>query len=143
MKKILVVLAAAVMSASLSYAQKSWESNPCASKGKIVAPVLSSSIVDEIVIVSDNPGEWKFSASVETEGGKEIVSIVMDAPQPCAPARFNVYFTFPQKECSTHGLRTSPAEPISTRFGAAATTPAPLRSECRSMSISTTTTQTA
>ena len=58
MKKILVVLAAAVMSASLSYAQKSWESNPCASKGKIVAPVLSSSIVDEIVIVSDNPGEW-------------------------------------------------------------------------------------
>lgn len=112
MKKILVVLAAAVMSASLSYAQKSWESNPCASKGKIVAPVLSSSIVDEIVIVSDNPGEWKFSASVETEGGKEIVSIVMDAPQPCAPARFNVYFTFPQKgvfntwtsdvSCGTH-----------------------------------------
>ncbi|MDD7133279.1 MAG: alpha-galactosidase, partial [Bacteroidales bacterium] len=112
MKKILVVLAAAVMSASLSYAQKSWESNPCASKGEIVAPVLSSSIVDEIVIVSDNPGEWKFSASVETEGGKEIVSIVMDAPQPCAPARFNVYFTFPQKgvfntwtsdvSCGTH-----------------------------------------
>lgn len=112
MKKILVIIAAVTMSASFSYAQKSWESNPCASKGKIVAPVLSSSIVDEIVIVSDNPGEWKFSASVETEGGKEIVSIVMDAPQPCAPARFNVYFTFPQKgvfntwtsdvSCGTH-----------------------------------------
>lgn len=112
MKKILVMIAAVTMSASFSYAQKSWESNPCASKGKIVAPVLSSSIVDEIVIVSDNPGEWKFSASVETEGGKEIVSIVMDAPQPCAPARFNVYFTFPQKgvfntwtsdvSCGTH-----------------------------------------
>lgn len=112
MKKILVMIAAVSMSASFSYAQKSWESNPCASKGKIVAPVLSSSIVDEIVIVSDNPGEWKFSASVETEGGKEIVSIVMDAPQPCAPARFNVYFTFPQKgvfntwtsdvSCGTH-----------------------------------------
>lgn len=112
MKKILVMIAAVTMSASLSYAQKSWESNPCASKGKIVASVLSSSIVDEIVIVSDNPGEWKFSASVETEGGKEIVSIVMDAPQPCAPARFNVYFTFPQKgvfntwtsdvSCGTH-----------------------------------------
>ena len=97
MKKILVMIAAVTMSASFSYAQKSWESNPYASKGKIVAPVLSSSIVDEIVIVSDNPGEWKFSASVETEGGKEIVSIMMDAPQPCAPARFNVYFTFPQK----------------------------------------------
>lgn len=112
MKKILVMIAAVTMSASFSYAQKSWESNPWASKGKIVAPVLSSSIVDEIVIVSDNPGEWKFSASVETEGGKEIVSIVMDAPQPCAPARFNVYFTFPQKgvfntwtsdvSCGTH-----------------------------------------
>lgn len=112
MKKILVMIAAVTMSASFSYAQKSWESNPCASKGKIVAPVLSSSIVDEIVIVSDSPGEWKFSASVETEGGKEIVSIVMDAPQPCAPARFNVYFTFPQKgvfntwtsdvSCGTH-----------------------------------------
>ena len=112
MKKILVMIAAVSMSASFSYAQKSWESNPCASKGKIVAPVLSSSIVDEIVIVSDNPGEWKFSASVETDGGKEIVSIVMDAPQPCAPARFNVYFTFPQKgvfntwtsdvSCGTH-----------------------------------------
>ena len=112
MKKILVMIAAVTMSASFSYAQKSWESNPCASKGKIVAPVLSSSIVDEIVIVSDNPGEWKFSASVETEGGKEIVSIVMDAPQPCAPAKFNVYFTFPQKgvfntwtsdvSCGTH-----------------------------------------
>ena len=112
MKKILVMIAAVTMSASFSYAQKSWESNPCASKGKIVAPVLSSSIVDEIVIVSDNPGEWKFSASVETEGGKEIVNIVMDAPQPCAPARFNVYFTFPQKgvfntwtsdvSCGTH-----------------------------------------
>ena len=112
MKKILVMIAAVTMSASFSYAQKSWESNPCASKGKIVAPVLSSSIVDEIVIVSDNPGEWKFSASVETDGGKEIVSIVMDAPQPCAPARFNVYFTFPQKgvfntwtsdvSCGTH-----------------------------------------
>lgn len=112
MKKILVMIAAVTMSASFSYAQKSWESNPCASKGEIVAPVLSSSIVDEIVIVSDNPGEWKFSASVETEGGKEIVSIVMDAPQPCAPARFNVYFTFPQKgvfntwtsdvSCGTH-----------------------------------------
>ena len=91
------MIAAVTMSASFSYAQKSWESNPFSSKGKIVAPVLSSSIVDEIVIVSDNPGEWKFSASVETEGGKEIVSIMMDAPQPCAPARFNVYFTFPQK----------------------------------------------
>lgn len=112
MKKILVMIAAVTMSASFSYAQKSWESNPCASKGKIIAPVLSSSIVDEIVIVSDNPGEWKFSASVETEEGKEIVSIVMDAPQPCAPARFNVYFTFPQKgvfntwtsdvSCGTH-----------------------------------------
>lgn len=112
MKKILVMIAAVTMSASFSYAQKSWESNPYASKGKIVAPVLSSSIVDEIVIVSDNPGEWKFSASVESDGGKEVISIVMDAPQPCAPARFNVYFTFPQKgvfntwtsdvSCGTH-----------------------------------------
>ena len=143
MKKILVLIAAVTMSASFSYAQKSWESNPYASKGKIVAPVLSSSIVDEIVIVSDNPGEWKFSASVETEGGKEIVSIVMDAPQPCAPARFTSISHFLRKECSTHGLRTSAAVPISPRFGAAATTPADLRSECRSMSISTTTTQTA
>ncbi len=95
-----------------SYAQKSWESNPYASRGEIVTPVLRSSIVDEIIIASDNPGKWKFSASVEAEGGKEIVSIVMDAPQPCAPAKFSVYFTFPQKgvfntwssevSCGTH-----------------------------------------
>ena len=97
MKKILVVLAAAVMSASFSYAQKSWENNIFASKGEIVTPVLRSSIVDEIVIVSDNPGDWKFSATVEADGGKEVISIKMDAPQPSAPAKFNVYFTFPQK----------------------------------------------
>ena len=112
MKRILVVFAAVVISASFSFAQKSWESNPYASKGEIVAPVLWSSIVDEIIIVSENPGDWKFSASVEAEGDKEIVSIVMDAPQPCSPAKFNVYFTFPQKgvfntwnsdvSCGTH-----------------------------------------
>ena len=112
MKKFFVVLAAVALSASFSYAQKSWENNPYASKGEIIAPVLKSSLVEEIVIVSDTPGEWKFSASVETDGDKEIISIVMDAPQPCVPAKFNVYFTFPQKgvfntwnsdvSCGTH-----------------------------------------
>lgn len=112
MKRIFVVLAAVVISASFSFAQKSWESNPYASKGEIVAPVLRSSIVDEIIIVSENPGDWKFSASVEAEGDKEIVRIVMDAPQLCSPAKFNVYFTFLQKgafniwssdaSCGTH-----------------------------------------
>lgn len=97
MKKILVSLAAIVVSASFSHAQETWKSNPCASKGEIVAPVLKSSVVDEIVIVSENPGEWKFSASVDSEGDREIVNIRMDAPQACAPAKFNVYFTFPQK----------------------------------------------
>ncbi len=97
MKKILITLALAALSASFTYAQKSWESNPYASKGEIVAPVLKSSIVDEIIIISDNPGDWKFSASVEMNGDKEIISIAMDSPQPCAPAKFNVYFTFPQK----------------------------------------------
>ena len=96
MNKNTITTAALMLLSICTYAQKSWESNPFASKGEIVTPVLKSSIVDEIVIVSDNPGDWKFSASVETCGGKEIVSISMDAPKPCAPARFNAYFTFSQ-----------------------------------------------
>lgn len=108
----ILAIALSALSFCVSYAQSTWTGNPCASKGTIVAPVLSSSLVDEIVIVSDNPGDWKFTASLETDGGKEIISISMDAPKPCAPARFNVYFTFPQKDvfnfwspdvyCGTH-----------------------------------------
>ena len=112
MIKHILTTAALLTLPMFSYAQKSWESNPYASRGEIVTPVLRSSIVDEIIIASDNTGEWKFSASIEAEGGKEIVSIVMDAPQPCVPAKFSVYFTFPQKgvfntwtsdaSCGTH-----------------------------------------
>ena len=97
MKKTLVLLVAVALSASFSLAQETWKNNPFASKGEIVAPILKSSVVDEIVIVSDNPEAWKFSATLDSEGDKEIVSITMDAPQPCTPAKFNVYFTFPQK----------------------------------------------
>lgn len=112
MYKHILTIALASLSFCVSYAQSTWTDNPFASKGTIVAPVLSSSLVDEIVIVSDNPGDWKFTASVENDGGKEIISISMDAASEATPARFNVYFTFPQKgvfnfwspdvNCSTH-----------------------------------------
>ena len=97
MYKHILTIALSTLSICISHAQSTWMDNPFASKGTIVAPVLSSSLVDEIVIVSDNPGDWKFNASLENDGEKEIISISMDAPQPCAPAKFNVYFTFPQK----------------------------------------------
>lgn len=97
MYKHILTIALSALSICVSYAQNTWTGNPCASKGTIVAPVLNSSLVDEIVIVSDNPGDWKFTASLENDGEKEIISISMDAPKPCAPASFNVYFTFPQK----------------------------------------------
>ena len=97
MYRHILAIALSALSFCVSYAQSTWTGNPCASKGTIVTPVLESSLVDEIVIVSDNPGDWKFTASLENDGEKEIISISMDAPQPCAPARFNVYFTFPQE----------------------------------------------
>lgn len=78
------------------FAQQTWAENPFASKGTMVTPVLRSDAVDEIVIVSDNPGTWKFSASAEYEGDMETVSIAMDTPRPCTPPRFSIYFTFPQ-----------------------------------------------
>ena len=112
MYKHILTIALAALSFCVSYAQSTWTDNPFASKGTIVAPVLSSSLVDEIVIVSENPGDWKFTASVENDGGKEIISISMDAASEATPARFNVYFTFPQKgvfnfwspdlNCGTH-----------------------------------------
>lgn len=97
MYRHILAIALSALSFCVSYAQNTWTGNPFVSKGTIVAPVLNSSLVDEIVIVSDNPGDWKFTASLENDGEKEIISISMDAPQPCAPASFNVYFTFPQK----------------------------------------------
>ena len=112
MYKHILTIALSALTVCASYAQSTWTGNPFASKGKIVAPVLESSLVDEIVIVSDNPGDWKFTASLETDGGKEIISISMDAPTEAPPAKFNVYFTFPQKgvfnfwspdlKCDTH-----------------------------------------
>ena len=97
MYKHILTIALSALSVCASYAQSTWTGNPFASKGTIVAPVLSSSLVDEIVIVSDNPGDWKFTASLENDGGKEIISISMDAQTEAPPAKFNVYFTFPQK----------------------------------------------
>lgn len=112
MYRHILAIALSALSVCVSYAQSTWTGNPFASKGTIVAPVLSSSLVDEIVIVSDNPGDWKFTASLENDGGKEIISISMDAPTEAPPAKFNVYFTFPQKgvfnfwspdlKCGTH-----------------------------------------
>ncbi len=112
MYRNILAIALSALSFCVSYAQNTWTGNPFASKGTIVAPVLNSSLVDEIVIVSDNPGDWKFTASLETDGGKEIISISMDAPTEAPPAKFNVYFTFPQKgvfnfwspdlKCGTH-----------------------------------------
>lgn len=97
MYKHILTFALSALSICASYAQNTWTGNPFASKGTIVAPVLESSLVDEIVIVSDNPGDWKFTASLENDGGKEIISISMDAQTEAPPAKFNVYFTFPQK----------------------------------------------
>lgn len=65
MYKHILTIALSALSVCVSYAQNTWTGNPFASKGTIVAPVLSSSLVDEIVIVSDNPGDWKFTASLE------------------------------------------------------------------------------
>lgn len=112
MYRHILAIALSALSFCVSYAQNTWTGNPFASKGTIVAPVLNSSLVDEIVIVSDNPGDWKFTASLENDGEKEIISISMDAPTEAPPAKFNVYFTFPQKgvfnfwspdlKCGTH-----------------------------------------
>lgn len=112
MYRHILAIALSALSFCVSYAQNTWTGNPCASKGTIIAPVLNSSLVDEIVIVSDNPGDWKFTASLENDGEKEIINISMDAPTEAPPAKFNVYFTFPQKgvfnfwspdlKCGTH-----------------------------------------
>lgn len=111
MDRIIIAAALSLLSMSV-YAQKAWESNLFVTKGEIVAPVIYSSLVGDIVVSSDNPGEWKFSASIEKDGDREVVSIVMDAPRPCAPAKFNVFFSFPQRgvfnlwsaatHCGTH-----------------------------------------
>lgn len=49
-----LAIALSALSVCTSYAQSTWTGNPFASKGTIVSPVLSSSLVGEIVIVSDN-----------------------------------------------------------------------------------------
>lgn len=87
--------------------------NPFASKGEIVAPVVRSAAVGDIVVNSPDAGQWNFDVSLTTVGdGKELVTITMDAPQECMPPKFNVYFSFPQKgvfnlwnskgDCYTH-----------------------------------------
>ena len=68
MYRHILSIALSALSFCVSYAQSTWTGNPCASKGTIVTQVLESSLVDEIVIVSDNPGDWKFTASLETDG---------------------------------------------------------------------------
>lgn len=54
MYRNILTIALSALSVCAPYAQSTWTGNPFASKGTIVAPALSSSLVDEIVIVSDN-----------------------------------------------------------------------------------------
>ena len=75
------------------------DNNPfnAASGGTTVVQGLKSTRVGEIRIISANPGDWKFSASIEAEGDKEVLTIVMDSPTPAQPADFKVFFSIPQK----------------------------------------------
>lgn len=97
MKKYIFSILFVVFFSQLAFAQQSFLNNPFSSKGEIVTPIIHSSLVNEIVVVSHNPGPWKFSSSVNKQDGKEIIEIKMDAPKECIPAQFNVYFTFPQE----------------------------------------------
>ena len=96
MKKYIAAVAAIMLPAMSVHGQESLLNNPFATKGELVVPALQSSLVHEIVVVSENPGEWKFSATIAAEGDKEIVHITMNAPRNVVPAAFSVYFTFPQ-----------------------------------------------
>ena len=75
------------------------DNNPfnAASGGTTVVQGLKSTRVGEIRIISANPGDWKFSASIEAEGDREVLTIVMDSPTPAQPADFKVFFSIPQK----------------------------------------------
>lgn len=104
------IVAISLLWATLSSAQVH---NPFASRGEVVAPIVHSSAVGDIIVNSPNAGQWKFDVSLKQVGdGKELVTIKMDSMQECMPPRFNVYFSFPQKgifnlwsakgDCSTH-----------------------------------------
>lgn len=88
MKKYIADVAAIMLPAMSAHGQESWLNNPFATRGELVVPALQSSLVNEIIIVSENPGDWKFSASIDTDGKKEIVHISMDAPHDIAPADY-------------------------------------------------------
>ena len=87
------------IAALLLYIPLAANNNPyyAASNGRLVVPAIKSSAVGEIRIISANPGAWKFDASIEDSGGREILTITMDSPEPALPADFKVFFAMPQK----------------------------------------------
>ena len=111
MKRILLIFLSLQLTVG-AFAQ-SVKNNPFASKGALVAPVLHSAAVGDIVVNSPEVRDWKFDCKLETlSEGKEVLTVSMDAPFECMPPRFNVYFSFPQKgvfnlwnskgDCHTH-----------------------------------------
>ncbi len=69
---------------------------------------LITSSAGEATLICDNPGEWKFNTSLEAVDGKEIITIIMDAPTPQTPPRFSVEMVFPQTDinhlwCGSNG----------------------------------------
>lgn len=63
---------------------------------------LSTKAVGEVVVVCENPGQWRFDASVEGSDGREIITLVLNADQPQQPPKFDVKMVFPQ--VNTHHL---------------------------------------
>lgn len=107
------VFSAIVLLCGISAFAQAVVGNPFASKGELVAPIVHSAAVGDIIVNSSDAGQWEFDSALQTlEDGKELLTITMDAPVECVPARFNVYFSFPQKgvfnlwtaygKCSTH-----------------------------------------
>lgn len=98
---------------TLTASAQAVKNNPFASKGDLVAPVLHSAAVGDIIVNSPEARDWRFDCKLETlSEGKEVLTVSMDAPFESMPPRFNVYFSFPQKgvfnlwnskgDCYTH-----------------------------------------
>lgn len=111
MKRFFVICLTALL--SLGAFAQAVTGNPFASKGELVAPVVHSQAVGDVIVNSPDAGLWKFNVALESlEAGKELVTITMDASSECMPPKFNVYFSFPQKgvfnlwsakgDCLTH-----------------------------------------
>lgn len=54
----------------------------------LVAPVVHSDAVGDIIVNSPDAGNWEFDVSLKSiEAGKELITICLDAPQESNPPR--------------------------------------------------------